>query len=198
MKLIKFEKVSEICGGLCKSTIYRHMEKRGFPKPRQIGGRVLWVEEEVGEWLLEQVNRPYEPQPVAIPKQGKRRGRHAKKDSNGQNFVTTSRHEAVADSNVEKFKMFMLEKGILPPNEIVDDGKPHLIDGGANKSYYMFKNGYPAAGACGSLERQIKAFWIHSDGYKKLKPKPVPNHVELFRNFVNINGNDVIRKLSKA
>jgi prophage regulatory protein len=187
MKLIKFDKVSEKCGGLSKSTIYRRMKRGQFPKSRRVGGRVFWVAEEVDDWLLEQINTPYEPHPVAIPGTGKRRGRYAKKESDVKISESASSNTIATNSYIERFKYYLLKNRILPPKEIIDDGKLHLIDGSVDKEYYIFKHGYPALGMYDNPKKNIKVIWQYND--KKLKPncRFFSNISELFCDFDHLS-----------
>ncbi|MPV87020.1 AlpA family phage regulatory protein [Cardiobacteriales bacterium ML27] len=51
MRVIRFDDVIALTG-LSKSTIYRRMEEKQFPKSISLGGRsVGWYEHEVKEWL---------------------------------------------------------------------------------------------------------------------------------------------------
>jgi len=187
MGWIRFDKVSEKLGGKSRPTLCRYMKKRGFPQPSRIGGNVVWDDRLVDEWIQEETSKPYEPKPVAIPGPGKRRGRHAKTESDDKNSESTSGNKIAANSNVKKFKNFMFKKGILPLNEIVDDGKLHFINGSADNDYYIFRNGSPAVGVCGSLKRKIKALWLNKDSNHLPNSELSPTLAELFRDFVHLN-----------
>jgi len=43
--------------GLSRSTIYLRISEGSFPKPVSLGGRAVgWIEEEVNDWLNQQIN----------------------------------------------------------------------------------------------------------------------------------------------
>ncbi|PKG76243.1 transcriptional regulator [Shewanella sp. GutCb] len=57
MKLIRLKDVIG-CTGLGRSTIYKCIEEGCFPKSVSLGDRaVAWVESEVQEWILEQIEK---------------------------------------------------------------------------------------------------------------------------------------------
>jgi len=42
--------------GLSRSTIYLRISEGNFPKPISLGGRAVgWIEEEINEWLNQQI-----------------------------------------------------------------------------------------------------------------------------------------------
>lgn len=85
MKLLNFSGLKEKRGNRSRSSTYRDMENLGFPLPIRIGGSNYWDEEAVDRWTQLQAEIPYVPQPVAVPGEGKRRGRKkvSKDISNG-------------------------------------------------------------------------------------------------------------------
>ena len=49
--------------GLSRSTIYLRISKGNFPKPISLGGRAVgWVESEVDDWLIRQIESSREAQ----------------------------------------------------------------------------------------------------------------------------------------
>ena len=43
--------------GLSRSTIYLRISEGRFPKPISLGGRAVgWIEEEINDWLNQQIN----------------------------------------------------------------------------------------------------------------------------------------------
>ncbi|UCX06275.1 helix-turn-helix transcriptional regulator [Shewanella glacialimarina] len=55
MRLIKLKAVMD-CTGLGRSTIYKYIADKTFPKPAKLGKRsVAWVESEVQDWILERI-----------------------------------------------------------------------------------------------------------------------------------------------
>lgn len=55
MQLIRLPEVIEMTA-LSRSSIYRLMKKRDFPKSVKIGGRaVAWILEEIEKWLEERI-----------------------------------------------------------------------------------------------------------------------------------------------
>ena len=77
MKLLNTKRLEDKCPR-SSSSRYRDIKYRGFPPPIKIGGSNFWDDESVDQWLLQQAAIPYNPQPVAVPRQGKRRGRPSK------------------------------------------------------------------------------------------------------------------------
>lgn len=73
MKL-KFKDLSKKCGGLSRSTIFRYMRDKGFPRPVYAGGTPLWDSGEVDRWL-----ENLSTAPVRVVAPGARRGRKPKK-----------------------------------------------------------------------------------------------------------------------
>ena len=56
MRLIKIRDVMQ-CTGLARSTIYKFIKTKGFPKQVSLGAAVAWVESEVEDWISEQIQR---------------------------------------------------------------------------------------------------------------------------------------------
>ena len=55
MKIIRLQQVMEMTG-LGRSTVYKYVSGRLFPKPIPLGGRsVGWLESEVKEWILDRI-----------------------------------------------------------------------------------------------------------------------------------------------
>jgi len=79
MNLIKFKKLSIKLDNRSRASVQRDMELRGLPKPViTLGKTVYWDEDAVDSWLEQLATIPYSPNPVAMPKPGKRRGRKRK------------------------------------------------------------------------------------------------------------------------
>jgi predicted DNA-binding transcriptional regulator AlpA len=79
MKLSKFKHMSEDkLAGRSRSSVGRDILFRGFPAPIKIGGSIFFDVDAVERWIQQQAEIPYAPTPVAIPKEGKRRGRKCK------------------------------------------------------------------------------------------------------------------------
>lgn len=77
MNLITFKTLSKKLGDRSKSSVCRDMAK-GFPKPAIVLGKTnLWDEDAVDLYLQELAAIPYAPKPIAVPGEGKRRGRKA-------------------------------------------------------------------------------------------------------------------------
>jgi predicted DNA-binding transcriptional regulator AlpA len=74
MHLINFKTLAKKLGNRSRSSVYRDMLK-GFPKPIVLGNTNLWSVDAVDQYLQELAEVPYQPQPVAVPKDGNRRGR---------------------------------------------------------------------------------------------------------------------------
>ncbi|MBA3988524.1 MAG: transcriptional regulator [Idiomarina sp.] len=56
MKLIKIKEVMNVTT-LSRATIYKYMASGRFPKPVSLGGRaVVWVKEEVEDWVAQRVS----------------------------------------------------------------------------------------------------------------------------------------------
>jgi len=48
--------------GLSRSTIYLRVSDGNFPRPVQLGGRAVgWVETEIDEWLVQQIENRRKP-----------------------------------------------------------------------------------------------------------------------------------------
>lgn len=48
--------------GLSRSTIYLRVSEGNFPRPVQLGGRAVgWVEAEIDEWLVHQIENRHDP-----------------------------------------------------------------------------------------------------------------------------------------
>ncbi len=75
MKLLNFSGLKEKRGNRSRSATYRDMKNLGFPLPIKIGGSIYWDEDAVDRWTQLQAEIPYIPKSVAVPKEGKRRGR---------------------------------------------------------------------------------------------------------------------------
>lgn len=43
---------------LSRPTLYRFMHERGFPKPKKIGRRSVWITAEVLKWMEENLEAP--------------------------------------------------------------------------------------------------------------------------------------------
>lgn len=57
MKMLRLKDVIALTG-LGRSTIYKFISEGSFPKPVPLGGRaVVWVEEEVQEWLMTKIQQ---------------------------------------------------------------------------------------------------------------------------------------------
>lgn len=57
MKLIRIKDVMDRTG-LAKSTIYKYISTKQFPKPIKLGTRaVAWVESEIENWIIESIER---------------------------------------------------------------------------------------------------------------------------------------------
>lgn len=56
MKLLRLMQVMD-CTGLARSTIYKLMDEKSFPKQVSLGARsVAWVENEVQDWIKDKVD----------------------------------------------------------------------------------------------------------------------------------------------
>ena len=82
MKYINSKTLSKKLDNRSKSSVYRDMQN-GFPKPIVLGKTNLWDEDAVDAYLQGLASIPYRPKPVAVPKEGKRRGRKPKSSGNG-------------------------------------------------------------------------------------------------------------------
>lgn len=55
MRLIRLKEVID-CTGLSRSTVYKYISERTFPKPVSLGDRsVGWIESEVNDWILARI-----------------------------------------------------------------------------------------------------------------------------------------------
>ncbi len=55
MRLLKLKDVMHLTG-LGRSTVYKYISERRFPKPVVLGERnVAWVEDEIQEWIMEKI-----------------------------------------------------------------------------------------------------------------------------------------------
>lgn len=55
MKILRLKDVIDITG-LARSTIYKLISQRDFPKPVSLGDRCVgWVESEVHDWILARI-----------------------------------------------------------------------------------------------------------------------------------------------
>jgi prophage regulatory protein len=55
MKIIRLKDVIDATG-LARSTIYKYISERTFPKPVSLGDRCVgWVESEVHDWILARI-----------------------------------------------------------------------------------------------------------------------------------------------
>jgi prophage regulatory protein len=55
MRLVRLKEVID-CTGLGRSTIYKYIAERSFPKPVSLGDRCVgWVESEVHDWILTRI-----------------------------------------------------------------------------------------------------------------------------------------------
>jgi predicted DNA-binding transcriptional regulator AlpA len=164
MKVIKFKELSKKLGGRGRNAIKRDMEKRGFPEPMKIGRSVVWDEEAVDTWLQEQAEKPYQPEPVAVPAPGKRRGRRRKKDSNAAKPKVLYVKEEYIKSDVVRFAKSFKRRNLIPPDEIVADGKYHTFFPEADEfhqqvAWYIFDADKPAMGLYGCLMRDKSWRW---------------------------------------
>ena len=53
MKFMTFRQLQEKLGNRSRSTIYRDLEEGRLPKPRKLGGRLYWVEDEIDKLMVE-------------------------------------------------------------------------------------------------------------------------------------------------
>ena len=56
MRLIKIREVMHRTG-LARSTVYKFIKTKGFPKQVALGAAAAWVEAEVDEWIVKQIQR---------------------------------------------------------------------------------------------------------------------------------------------
>jgi prophage regulatory protein len=56
MKLLTIKNITEQTG-FKKSTIYKFIKTKNFPKPRKFGKSSRWLEEEVEEWIQKEINK---------------------------------------------------------------------------------------------------------------------------------------------
>lgn len=78
IKLLRFPELSKKLGGRSRSSIFRDMRDRNFPKPISLGcsgHSIAWDEQQIDDWLTNLAQQKYEPLPVAP---GARRGRPRK------------------------------------------------------------------------------------------------------------------------
>ena len=55
MRIIRLKEVID-CTGLGRSTIYKYISERSFPKPVPLGDRAVgWVESEVMSWVMARI-----------------------------------------------------------------------------------------------------------------------------------------------
>lgn len=55
MRIIRLKNVMDSTG-LARSTIYKYMALRTFPKPISLGARCVgWIESEVHDWIMERI-----------------------------------------------------------------------------------------------------------------------------------------------
>jgi prophage regulatory protein len=55
MKLLTIKQISEKTG-FKKSTIYKFIKTKNFPHPRKFGKSSRWLEEEIEEWIKNQLD----------------------------------------------------------------------------------------------------------------------------------------------
>lgn len=72
-RFLKFKALSAKLGGRSRSSIFRDMRDRDFPRPVQIGTSVLWSESDVDAWIDERASMGYHPAAVAPGAQPGRR-----------------------------------------------------------------------------------------------------------------------------
>ena len=53
MKFMTFRQLQEKLGNRSRSTIYRDLEEGRLPKPRKLGGRLYWVEDQIDKLMVE-------------------------------------------------------------------------------------------------------------------------------------------------
>ena len=86
MNLINFKTLSKKLGNRSKSSIYRDMLNGLLPKPLVVLGKTnLWDDDAVDLALLQLAQIQYAPAPVAVPKDGKCRGRKPKRTESAHN-----------------------------------------------------------------------------------------------------------------
>ncbi len=164
MKVIKFKELSKKLGGRGRNAIKRDMEKRGFPKPMKIGRSTVWDEDAVDRWLQEQAEKPYLPEPVAVPAPGKRRGRRKKADTSAASPKVYCVKEENSKSDVVRFVRSIQKRIVIPPDEIIADGKfhyfyPDVSPYGSRVGWYLFEAEKPAVGLYGSLMSEKSWRW---------------------------------------
>lgn len=165
MKLIKFKKLSEKLGGRSRGSVDRDMKKRGFPTPITVGRSVAWDEEAVDRWLQEQAAKPYQPEPVAVPAPGKRRGRPSKAEKSAKSIDLVPKEEVQnmtpeVDRIKKRFQSAMFKAGILPPNEIIADGNLHFINDRYESGYYVLNLEKFPVGTYGCTNMRINKKWV--------------------------------------
>ena len=53
MKYLTFRQLQEKLGNRSRSSIYRDLEEGRLPKPRKLGGRLYWVEDQIDKLMVE-------------------------------------------------------------------------------------------------------------------------------------------------
>ena len=71
MRIIRLDDVKKTTG-LARSTIYKYMDAKLFPKAVPLGGKAVgWVESEVQEWVMSRIEERDEGQePLSSAKAG--------------------------------------------------------------------------------------------------------------------------------